>query len=100
MTPLTRLWLQSQTQYQQKRMVIKWLMSPIGHIVDMVRLDMEFVEDFTKTRSLQRVGRMLCVWILEGYKYVRTCITTSSITTINKVGQMQVHTNSTYFSVL
>ena len=73
-------------------------MSPLGHIVDMVRLDLEFVEEYLKTRSLQRVGRLFCVLMLEGSKYVRTCIVTNSITTRNRVVQLQVHTNSTYSS--
>ena len=75
-------------------------MSPFGHIVDIVRLDLEFVEESLKTLSLKRVGRLLCVWMLKGSEYVRTCITKISITTINRIGQMQVHKNSTYFSVL
>ena len=76
------------------------MMIPLGHIMDIVRLDLEFVEDSLKKRSLQRVGRLLCVWIMEGYKSVRTYITTISITTRNIFGHMQVHTNSTYFIVL
>ena len=47
---LTRLWFQTLTQYQKKLTRIKLLMIHIGHIVDMVRLDMEFVEDSIKTR--------------------------------------------------
>ena len=100
MTSLTRLWLQTLTQYQQNLMRIKQLVSTLGHIVDVVRLDLEFVEDSLKTRGLQRVVRLLCVWILEGYKFVRTFIATRSIITRNRVGQLQVHTNSTYFSVI
>ena len=99
LTSLTRLWLQTPTQYQQYLMRIKWLMSPLGHFVDMVRLDLEFVEDSLKTRILQRVGRLFCVWIMEGSKSVRICITTSSTTTRNTVGQLQGYTNSTYFIV-
>ena len=72
LTPLTRLWLQTLTQYQRKLMRIKLLMLPLGHIVDMVRMDMEFVEDSLKARGLQRVVRLFCVWMLEGSKSVRT----------------------------
>ena len=75
-------------------------MSPLGHIVDMARLDLEFLESSPKKRSLQRVGILFCVWILEGYESVRTCITISSITTKNIVVQLQFHTNSTYFNVI
>ena len=85
-TSLTRLWLQKLTQYEKNMIRIKWLMSPLGHIVDILRLDLEFVEDSIKTRSLQRVVRLFCVWMLEGSGSVRTCITTSSITTRNRVG--------------
>ena len=99
-TSLTRLWLQKLTQYEKNMIRIKWLMSPIGHIVDMVRPDLEFVEDSPKTRILKRVGRLFCVWILEGSESLCTLISTSSITKINRVGQLQVHTESTYFSVL
>ena len=70
-------------------------MSPLGHIVDMVRLDLEFVEDSLKIRGLERVVRMFCVCMLEGSKSVYTCIATSSITTRNMVNQLQVHTNNT-----
>ena len=100
LTYITSLWLQTLTQYQIKLMRIKWLMSPIGHIVDMVRPDLEFVEDSPKTRILKRVGRLFCVWILEGSESLCTLISTSSITKINRVGQLQVHTNSTYLSVI
>ena len=100
LTYITSLWLQTLTQYQIKLMRIKWLMSPIGHIVDMVRPDLEFVEDSSKTRILKRVGRLFCVWILEGSESLCTLISTSSITKINRVGQLQVHTNSTYLSVI
>ena len=100
LTPLTRLWLQTPTQYQRKLMIIKLLMIPLGHILDMVRLNLEFVEDYPRTRSFQRVGILFCVWMLEGYKSVHTCITTSYTTKRNRVGQLQGHTNSTYFSVI
>ena len=43
LTSITRLWLLTLTQYQKKMMRVKLLMSPLGHIVDMVSLDMEFV---------------------------------------------------------
>ena len=81
-------------------MRIKWLMITLGYIVDMARLGLEFMEDSLKTRSLQRVGRLFYVSMLEGSKSVRTCIATRSITKRNRVGQLQVNTNSTHFSVL
>ena len=43
---LKRLWLQTPTKYQQNMMIIKLLMNTLGHIMDMVRLDLEFMEDF------------------------------------------------------
>ena len=42
-------------------------------------------------KNLLRVGRLFCVWILEGYKSVRTCIATIYITKRNRVGQMPIH---------
>ena len=87
-------------QYQQKLTRMKWLMIPIDHIVDMVRLDLQFVEDFLNTIILKRLGRLFCVWMLEGSESVRTFVVTSSITTRNRVGQLKVHTKSTYVSVI
>ena len=56
-------------------------MSPLGHIVDMVRLDLEFLEDSIKTRSSQRFGRLFCVWMPGGSESVSTCDTTRYKTT-------------------
>ena len=72
----------------------------LDHIVDMVRLELEFVEDSPKTISLKRVRRLFCVWMLKGSEFVGTCITTSSKTTRNRVGNMKGTKNSTKFSVL
>ena len=66
LTSLRRIFLQTPIQLQQKMMIIKWLMSTIGNIVDMVRLDLEFVEESPKTGSWKRVVRLFCVCILEG----------------------------------
>ena len=44
-TSLTSIWLQKLTQYQKKMTIIKLMMSPLGHIVDIVRLGLEFVEE-------------------------------------------------------
>ena len=59
-----------------------------------------FLEDSLKTITLKRVVILFYVWILEDSISVFTCITTSSITTRNRFGQLQVHTNSTYLSVI
>ena len=47
-------------------------MSPLGQILDMGGLDLEFVEDSLKTRSLKRVGRLFYVCMMEGSEFVRT----------------------------
>ena len=75
-------------------------MSPLGRIVDMVRLDLEFVEDYPKTRIFQSVGKPFCVWILEVSKSVRTCIAIRYTTTRNSLGHVQGHTSYTKFSVI
>ena len=56
-------------------------MSPLGQIVDIVRMDMEFVEDSPRTRLLQRMGKLFCLWVMEVLESVRTYIFTSSTTT-------------------
>ena len=75
-------------------------MSLLGNIVDIVWLDLEFVDEYLRKINFKRVGRLFCAWMLEGSKSVRTFISKISTTTRNRVGQLQVHKKSTYFSAI
>ena len=100
LTSLTGMLLQTQTQHQQKLMGTKQLMSPIGHIVDIVRLYLEFLEESPKTRSLQRVDRLF-LFIYFGRFLIRAYICCQKLYNHkNEIDQVQVHTNSTCFSVI
>ena len=48
-------------KYQQRMMIIKLLIISLGHILDMMMLDLEFVEEYIKKRSAKGGQTVMCM---------------------------------------